>query len=257
VGFELPGASGGSMVNTFPFRMKTASVLDWANSNAPAITALATVFLVLITAVYVAVTYLLVREQRSQRQLPKVHFFIDRRAQEETVCADLRIKNVSEVTATEVTFLRVDGISVDMPHLGRRISLLPGEDLLSRIRPPAGENEFADGDLPLILSYSDISRSIVVFDILLLKFAQSEGEDRVRNIGSMERIFTKRKLKKLTLSSLPLRSRLSFLWKARNKSVRALLLNSKVRAALRADFQGPVTKLRVAGDQMRELREQL
>ncbi|HEX6601256.1 MAG TPA: hypothetical protein VF030_01310, partial [Solirubrobacterales bacterium] len=169
------------------------------------------------------------------------------------------IKNIGDVTATEVTFLQGawDQIQVHMPGLGRRIVLLPGEEQIYKIRPPTGSTSFAEGDLPLILSYSDNVRSMVSFEILLLIFDCPEEGWRVRNIGSMETIYTRRELKRLTLSATRAWSRPRFLWKARRASIPWLLLHPGVRDALRLELDGKLTRLRQAGEQMRELRERL
>lgn len=253
------------MSNNFPFQMPAAAILDWINSNAPAITALATIFLVLITAIYVVVTYLLVREQRAQKQTPNVEYEFDPELADVAQVggaprADLKIQNVGDGTATAVAFLEGpgEGIPVEMPALGERMTLLPGEFRIVKIRPPAGQGQFPAGELPLLLSFSESGGlGRIVFKVLLLEFSQQAGRWGIRNVGSSFGIYSTSGLKRLTCRKLGPREKASFLWEFRSTFVITLLLDERVREALRADLERLLERLRSSDEPMKALRNRL
>ena len=245
--------------------MPTATILNSVNENAPAITALATIFLVLITAVYVVVTYLLVREQRLQKQTPNVEHEFDPAIASVARTggsprADLKIQNVGDGTATEVAFLEgpSQGIPVEMPALGERMTLLPGEFRIIEIRPPRGESQFSAGELSLLLSFSERGGlGKVVFKVVLLEFGRPAAGWGIRNVGSSFAIYSTAGLKRLACRRLSLRQKASFLWKFRSAFVITLLLDECVREALKADLERRLESLRESDQPMRELRNRL
>lgn len=244
--------------------MLTTTVLNWINSNAPAITALATIFLVLITSVYVVTTYLLVREQRRQKQIPNVEYEFDPELSKVARTggrprADLKIQNVGDGTAVEVVFLEGpgEGIPVAIPALGERMTLLPGEHRIIEIRPTNSESSFPGGDLPLILSFSEGSYEMIVFKVLLLEFREVEGRWGIRNVGSISGIYSVRDLKRLGCRNRKPKDKVAYLWSRRSAYVSTLLLDDSVRASLKADLEKLLVRLRGIEGQMRAVRTRL
>jgi hypothetical protein len=235
-----------------------ATMLHWLNANSGAITALATLILVLITAAYVLITYLLVREQRNQLQTPEVaRFWADT---EDSPNADLRLHNIGDGTAAEVMIVRgpMDCIDVEMPDLGTPKALFPGEDFIWRIQPRGEEGEtFPVGDLCLTLKWFDNPRNRAYFDVFILR-VEAEGKGVVVNdLGSASKFWTARELRKLTGRSLSLRSRPRFHWKARRKNLTLLLLDDDVRRALRDRLTRGARELNAWNSQAELFRDRL
>jgi hypothetical protein len=206
-------------------------MLNWLDSHAGAVTALATIVLVAITAAYVAVTYMLVREQRLQGQVPAIiHGFV---GDWKEVNADLRLHNVGNGAAAEVTVLLGpgDGIPVEMPVLGERRSLMPEKEFICPIRPFAGARSFEAGLRPLTIYYFDNNRSKVFFKVLLLKMARNDEGWTVRNLGSIASTWTRREFKWMVGKSLALWRRPGFHWKVRHWSLPHLVLNDDARSS--------------------------
>jgi hypothetical protein len=236
--------------------MFVASALEWANSNAPAITALATICLVLITAVYVVVTYLLVREQRLQGHSPDVSF---EWADPETRSLDLRLRNVGNGTATQLTILRGpgSGVPVDEGKLGVRRTLLPGEDLVWKIRPPEGVDRFEGGDLPLTMSYFSSDRTKVLFEVLSIELVEDGHQIWPVLTGSGARWWTKRAVRRLTSKSLKWWKRPQFAWKTKNFRLSFLLLSDDVRSALGGELIEIARSLKAVSDQAQNVRRHI
>lgn len=222
--------------------MVLISLVSWLDSHAGAITALATVVLVLITAAYVVVTYWLVREQRSQAHVPEIEYdWADR----DQPFADLRLHNIGNDTATEVTIVRGPGacVDVEMSKLGQRTSLLAGSGTNWPIRPLARDAGFADGDLSLTITYFGNNCSRAFFRVLLLQFGVAEGRYGFRDAGSVSDDWTGKQLRRLTARSLGPWRRPAFRWRTRKMDPSILLLEAEVRNALHARLTASFEKL--------------
>jgi hypothetical protein len=234
-----------------------ATVLHWLDAHAGAITALATLTLVAITAAYAAVTYLLVKEQRNQQQTPDVARFWAESP--ETPSADLRLHNIGDGAAAEVMVVRGPGdcLDVALPDLGRTKALLPGEEFIWRIRPPEGEQQFPIGDLSLTLTWFDNPRRRAYFDVFLLRVTPHEDGVAVHDLGSASKFWTARELRKMSRKSLPRRRRLGFCWRSRKLNLSMLLLDDQVRRALKARLRKASQELIVWSGQAEPFREQI
>ncbi|HSS34238.1 MAG TPA: hypothetical protein VLL27_13255 [Solirubrobacterales bacterium] len=208
-------------------------LIGWLDAHSGAITALATVVLVLITVAYVIVTYWLVREQRMQAHIPEIEY---EWAERDKLCADLRLHNVGSGTATEVTIVRGPGqcLEVEMPNLGQRAALLSGQKTDWPIRPLPPSEDFDSGDLSLTISYFGNNCMRAYFHVLLLQFGVPEGRFGIRDRGSLSDVLTMQQLRRLTSRSLPLRERLGFRRRTRKMDLSLLLLDTQARDALRA-----------------------
>lgn len=232
------------------------ALLSWLDAHAGAVSAIATVVLVVITAWYVVVTYLLVKEQRLQGHLPEVVFEL---IGGDVPAADLKLRNVGTGTAAELTLLAGprEGVPAKIPGLGHRTVLLPGDSCEWPIRPPDGEPGFSPGRLSLTMQYFDNHRSKVFFEVLVLEFETLAEGWTVRNVGSIEIARDRRELRRLTRKSLPPRGKVSFQWRTRHRELPYLLLDDEVRRELRASLGRTVDELMSLRPQMEELRTAL
>ncbi len=233
------------------------TLIHWLDSHAGAITALATVVLMLITAAYVLVTYLLVREQRLQGHAPDIarHWASVEGAGD----ADLRLHNVGNGAAVQVMIVRGPGSCIDaeLPDLGRPRTILPGKDLVWRIRPADGASEFLPGELSLTLSWFDYNLDRVFFEVIgILMESEAEGVV-IRDLGSAGDAWTRRKLKRLASKSLELHRRPVFWWRTRGDDLTVLLHDEEVRHALRAKLTKILNELKVWSKRAEAFRERL
>jgi hypothetical protein len=236
--------------------MNVAAALSWANDNAPAITAVATIFLVAITAIYVVVTYLLVREQRAQGQTPDVAI---EWAESDVHFADLELRNVGSGTATQLTILKGpgDGVSVDETFLGIRRTLLPGEKSSWKIRPADGRAQFERGELPLTLSYLDTHRGKVLFEVFVIRCHEGDQGIEPDFTGSGAKWWTRREVRRLTLKSLPRHKRPQFRWTTRKTRLSLLLLDDEVRAALSQELSSVAQSLQAVSHQAESVQRHI
>lgn len=229
--------------NTVRSEMEIPAVLDWVNSNAPAVTAVATIFLVLITGVYVVVTYLLVREQRLQSQAPDIAV---EWADTDPGYADLKLRNVGNGAATQLTILKGpgDGVPVEEAHLGVRRTLLPGEATNWKVRPPDDAEEFEPGELPLTMAYLNNNRTKVMLEVLVIQFVENDEGVGPHLTGSASAWWTRSELRRMTAKSLPRGKRARFRWSTRKTRLSFLLLDQEVRLALRANLLTVASRLK-------------
>lgn len=232
------------------------AIVDWLDTHAGAISALATVVLVLITAVYVLVTYLLVREQRRQAQRPDV---VHEWAYGEGVNADLRFRNVGTGTAFELTVLLGpgEGVSVAMEKLGDAASLPPREVLDWPIRPADGEPHFPAGTLPVTYTYVDSGSERVFFSTVLLEFGDGGEDQAITDAGSVSKDLSRRQVKRLGARAQKAWKRPWFIWERRGEDMTELVVNPHVRDALRAELATEVEALRAWSRQMEALRNRV
>jgi hypothetical protein len=238
--------------------MPNPAFLDWLDAHSGTVTAMATVILVAVTVAYVIVTYFLVREQRLQKPVPKVEFeFLSGQSNQVggEPRADLSLQNVGTGTATELAILSGprDGISADLQDLGNRMTLLPSEECVWRIRPPDGGQGFSEGELPLTMTYFGNDKTKVVFEVLILRFEPRASGWTGNNLGSMELALNRRELRRLTRKDLRLGRRLKFRWESRSLNMSRLLLRDDVRLALRGELESGYEELLVTAEQMKLL----
>jgi hypothetical protein len=206
----------------------TATLIGWLDRHAGGITAVATLVLAVLTGVYVAVTYLLVREQRRQAERPSLAYRV--------VEPGLEVRNLGSGRAAGVQLLTgprsplPPGIAID--DLGAGIDLAVGEARTWPFKwvgaPPAHV------DIPLTLSYMDSDGQKVwlhCFQVRIRggKAGTSAGLDASR---------TARGLKRQARKSLPLRKRPRFLLDQRGQPLEAILVDPIVRDSLSADLRG-------------------
>lgn len=209
--------------------------------------------LVIITGVYVVVTYLLVKEQRLQGQHPSIVFrLIGGEAQN----ADLRLCNVGTGTAAELTILAGPGDEVvrASPPFGSRTNLLPEDVFVWKIRPLDEARGFGSGAFLPTISYFDNHRSKIFLEVVLLEFEESDGRRWVRNRGSIETSSGKRSLRRHARRSLPLHRRLGFQWRTRDRELPSLMLDDDIRNELRRVLAEKADELKRLGPRMEKLR---
>ncbi len=213
----------------------TVEPIHWLDAHSGAVSAIATVFLVVITGCYVIFTYMLVKEQRLQMQFPELARYW---ANEASDNADIRLHNAGSGTAVETLFALgpTEGVAVYAPDLGKQRTLRPGEDLTWRIRPVEGAAQFVPGDLPLTLSCLNHNRSKVFCEVIVIRFERHGDKIAIRDLGSLASEWTKRELRRLTRKALPWSRKPTFQWHTRKTNIPALLLDDKVRDALRAEL---------------------
>lgn len=236
--------------------MLLGSLLNWLDAHAGAITAIATIVLVVITAAYVVVTYLLVRDQRLQAQLPKVEYEYAAPGNQSQPIADLKLQNVGTGTATELTILAgpEKGVEMEMPALGERFTLLSGESRIWRLRPHPGGEGLPNGDLPLTMHYLDNNRTKAIFEVLVLRFERRADGWSALNLGSIQTDYSQRQLKRLARRQLRPWNRPGALWGLRKSHLSRLLLDPRVRAGIRAELRAVLEELLVLSDQIKAYR---
>jgi len=235
--------------------MFVGSLLGWLDAHAGAITAVATLVLVVITAAYVVVTYLLVREQRMQGHMPDVSYELGNASD---TSIELKLRNIGSGTASQLTIVSGpgDGIPVDMATLGRRRTLLSEESCSWSIGGHA-ETGFQVGDLPLTMSYFDNNLSKVLFEVFVLRFEHDGDGITPRNDGSASKWWTRRDILKLGRASLKPWRRPGFLWRVRKQKLTVLLLDDEVRTALRSGLKGIVDELQAVSQRAAAVRERI
>lgn len=212
--------------------MVQGSVLTWLDGHAGAVTAIATVVLVAITAFYAVATFLLVREQRRQSRAPVLETDW---ADPDAPGADLALHNVGTGPAVEVTLDQgpgdpTPGLLVEIEDLGWGITLPPSGTRTRAIRPIGGAQMFPNGELPVTISYFDDRRERLYLLSLLLTFEAGA----IGSYGGTGAKYTTRSLKKMARKSLPRRRRLQFAWQHRSTNLPSLFAESDVRAAVGA-----------------------
>jgi hypothetical protein len=221
--------------------MLMASVLTWLDVHSGAVTAMATVVLVVITTVYVLVTYWLVAEQRRQGPSPEIMFEL---IGKEMPNADLRFRNYGTGVASELAVLEgpVEGVPARLPQLGEWRSLLPEEEFQFQIRPPRGDSAFADGDLSLTLFYHD--HVDAYGEVLLISFSSDDTRQWTENQGSRREIWDGRALRASARRTVGWHRKISLWWRLRSLSMMDLLQEDEVLEGIRADLTEALVILR-------------
>ncbi|HEY3491441.1 MAG TPA: hypothetical protein VGK43_00720 [Solirubrobacterales bacterium] len=221
--------------------MPIANVLSWLDTHSGAVTAVATVVLVLITAAYVLVTYWLVTEQRRQGPGPEVMFEL---IGKEMPNADLRFRNYGTGVASELAVLAgpEEGVSATIPELGTWTSLLPGEEFEFRIRPPRGESAFADGELSLTLFYHD--HLYAYGEVLLLSFSTDDTRHWVENRGSRREVWDARDLRAGARRTVGWHRKVPLWLRLGSLTMLDLLQEQEVLEGIRADLGKALALLR-------------
>jgi hypothetical protein len=194
--------------------------------------------------------------------VPKVEYEFMPEQQQQTggpFKADLKLQNVGTATATELALLAGprEGIPAELPELGERMTLLPGEVRIWRIRPPSGTTFFPSGDLPLTMTYFGNDKTRAVFEILALRFEQRPAGWGGHNLGSITISFDQRELRRLTRRGLSLWKRPGFQWQTRRSNLPRLLLREDVRLSLKTHLASDFDDLLVTSKQMKSLRERI
>ncbi len=227
-------------------------ILNTLDAHSALVTASATVVLALVTVLYVRATYQLVAHQRLQLEVPDVACWFVGNDQ-----PDLRFKNVGKGTAAQVTVLAGpgEGVSAEIPLLGTRYVLLPGEETIWEIRPDAGHAGFSAGDLPLTLLYLDSSMNTLHYKVVVLRFTGDRNNWQVRNLGyspgSLDCLSLKRLTRKNT--SNPLR-RLKHRWQMRGADLPRLIIDESARLAMRKLLLRRMESLLAADPKMQAVR---
>ncbi len=233
-----------------------ASVLDWFDAHSGAVTALATVVLVLITIAYVVVTYMLVREQRLQGDTPEIVHSV---AGASSSKADLKIHNVGTGTAVELKVLAGpgEGIEVSAPELGWPRALLTGEDRIWPIRPIAGHSKFPVGDLPLTMRYFDTGKRRVFYRVMMIRVTVVNGQLALIDSGAVNNRWTKWNVLSQTLRLMKVWSWPQFLWRLRGHGLTILLLQDEVRRAVRRVLTEDIDNLREWSERAASARDRI
>lgn len=237
--------------------MLSGTFLSWLDGHSGAITAIATVVLVAITGVYVVVTYLLVMEQRNQADHPAVDFLL---ADVEPPDVNIRLRNVGTGAAAELTMLAGPGEGVAVvtsPAFGQRTTLLAGDSCTWKLRPP-GADGLEPGLLPLTMSYFDNPRSKVFYEVMLLEVkAAADGEGKLVNLGSVQVISSRSRVRRNTRRSLSLWKRPAFHVRTRGKELSELLLDEDVCEYVHDSLTKVMGELRQLRPRMQAVRSKV
>lgn len=233
------------------------STLTWLDSHSAAVTALATVVLVVITVAYVIVTYLLVKEQRLQGECPDIaRSWADPKALDDS---DIKLQNVGTGTAVEVMVVRGPRTCADvhLPDLGEQLTLRPGEELVWRVRPLGETSSFPAGELSFTVHYLDSRRERAFFDAGLIRFEGRDEGVAIRDLGYGKRVWTKRRMRRMARRGLSLSDRARFHWRTRNLDLTELLVDPEVRGQIRVNLGQLLDGLLVWSAQEATLRHDL
>ncbi len=232
--------------------------MSWLDGHSGAVTAIATVVLVAITGVYVVVTYLLVMEQRNQADHPAVDFLL---AGVEPPDVNIRLRNVGAGAAAELTMLSGPGEGIAVvtsPEFGQRTTLLAGDSCIWKLRPPDGAEGLEPGLLPLTMSYFDNPRSKVFYEVMLLEVMVAvNGEGRLVNLGSVQVISNRSRIRRHTRRSLSLWKRPAFHWRTHDKALSELLLDEDVCEYVHDSLTKVMGELRQLGPRMQAVRSKV
>ena len=237
-------------------RLVASSLIGWLDAHSGALTALATVVLVLITAAYVVVTYWLVREQRSQGAAPQVACEWSSRVGHGN--ADLKLTNVGGGTALDLTIVRGPGgcVDVEMSELGWGTSLLVGREIVWPIKPKVDGEEFPVGRVSLTMSYFDYKWQRAYFQVICIPFDLDQGRTVVGNVGTLSLDWSTRALRQMAARALPYWKRSAFRRRTRGKSLTKLLVDDDLRDALREKLEAAVAEVRELRDKVTPYEEQ-
>jgi hypothetical protein len=232
----------------------TGTILGWLDGHADLVTALATVMLVSITAVYVRATFQLVSAQRLQAQKPDVVGSFAG-----TDGAGIKAQNIGNGTASQLALLRGpgEGVGARIEMLGVRRSLLPGDELTWDIQPPTPAG-YELGELPLTIIYFDNDLATLYFKVMLLRFEGEAPTLRVRNLGFVPGYCSAGDLRQQARGQMANRlRRVSYHWRNRKKGPTQLILEEETRAPLRAFLGKQVELLREADPKLARTRTTL
>jgi hypothetical protein len=232
----------------------TGTVIDSLDAHSELITALATVLLALVTVVYVRATFQLVSAQRLQAETPEVMGSFTN-AHHEGISA----QNTGKSTASELALLRGpgEGVAARIDELGVRKSLLPGEEILWKVRPPTKAG-FEPGDLPLTIVYFDNNLATLYFKVMVLRFEGEAPTLRARNLGFVPGYCSAKDLRQRARRqmSTPLQGA-RYHWRTRKKGPTQLILDEETRAPLRAFLAQQVELLRESDPKLESTRTRI
>ena len=219
------------------------TIINFLDQHSGALTAASTVLLTVFTAIYVVVTYSLVREQRRQRDLPSVAFELGAATSKGL---ELNVRNLGKGRAADVALnagprsVLLPGVTID--SLGPGFNLAPLETKTWTIQwagqPPSG-------DVPLTLSYTDRERQTAWFSCFLVRFQGYTAHIS----SSLDEDVTARRLKAIAHKPLSLRRRIKFVWDNRGLQLEPALVDPLIRSAWSAHLkQGLEKALKLEGD---------
>jgi hypothetical protein len=205
------------------------SVLNWLDQHSGALVAIGTVALVAITAIYVRITYLLVRAQRLQARNPVLVFDFQSAGSNRF---DLLVRNTGAANAEDVTLLLGPGdvpSAFTVPERGLGYVIGPHESRTWGIGSSDGAG-FQIGDrLPLTMSWFDEGRARVwvhSFGVRIESWGASGG-------AGVEIFYTKRDLKRLVRLALRWDAWLRWRWRVRRDLLNELFDDEAVRSCVR------------------------
>lgn len=209
-----------------------ATVIDWLDQHAVGVTALSTVVLACITAVYVFFTYSLVREQRRQRSRPSVAYELGS-APEKGV--ELHVRNLGNGHAANLALVAGPRASVpsgiEIGSLGAGFSLAPFEKKTWLVR---ASSDVVDADVPLLLTYMNNDHDTAWFSCFLIRVRG----DVAHTSASFDDHLGVRRLKSVGRRSMPLARRPGLIWKQRRlKLAEAAMVDPTIREALSDHLQ--------------------
>jgi hypothetical protein len=206
------------------------TITHWLDLHSGSVTGLATVVLCLVTAVYVAVTYALLREERAQYREPEVAR--DLSDVDLTGQASLQVRNLGPGLAVDVNLLA--GPKADLPvgvgveDLGTAFNLAVGDTSSWRLAwtypPPTC-------DIRLTLMYFDRSRKAMWLDAFVIRLGPSGIGTSAGWFGEL----SARGLKAMARSTIPRSKRLAHRWTYRRNSLHELLVDAGIKSVLAAD----------------------
>jgi hypothetical protein len=230
--------------------MGTASLLNWFEQHSGAVTALSTVLLAIITGIYAALAYMLLREQRRQALEPR----LSRKLMvNHTGALKLQVRSLGPGTAVDVTLRAGPGRA--LPGGLRIENLGSGSDLgASEERAwPIELDRHPREPLRLVLSYHDRDRKKIWFDVFEVKFS---GDGAHTSAGWSD-AFSTRQLKRKILANIPLKDIPQFHAEHWRDGFDDLLVEDRARRVLAHALRLELEKMLVWGEQYESVMERL
>jgi hypothetical protein len=203
-----------------------ASVVPWLDAHSGAITAISTVLLSLITAIYVWLTALLLRQDRQHASEPHVRRQLYRGPSNEF---NVVVQNLGPGIACSLVLAAgpIRGLpdNVTIPGLGLGTNLGVSD---SREWPVNWDNQGRSTEVPLVLMYCDREARKLSVKAFILRLNVSDPGIR----AGASQALSRRTLKRIARRRVPLHHRFRYWFTHRGLSLQYLIGEENTRRAL-------------------------
>jgi hypothetical protein len=230
--------------------MIAADLLNSIEQHANAVTAVSTVLLAIITGIYAALAYLLLREQRRQVLEPRLSRGL---VADSKGGLHLQVRNLGPGTAVNVALRAGPGRGLPgglkIENLGSGIDLGAADDRSWPIK----WDRLPVEPVRLVITYHDRDSKKIWFDVFEIQFADGGA----RTSAGWSDSLSVTKLKRMVLTNIPMRSLPLYVVKHWRDDFNDMLVEHQARRALAYALRTELEEMLAWGEQYEAVMEEL